>query len=630
MSLLSPLFLIGGLAAAVPILLHLLKRHPDAAVMFSAVRLLRDAPVEQASRRHLRELLLLALRVAALLCCAVAFARPYFAAPAGEGGAALAVALDTSFSMSGRGRFERARAMAVDAIDRAEPGTAIAVVAFNDTAEVVSGLSTDRALARAAVAGLRPTAGGTRYRAVLSTAAELLRGRTGALVVVTDLQSRGWEASDRAVWPASLDIRVADIGPPTDNLAITAALATADRIVSTVRNFSEKDVDARLHLDVGGTADMQRGMPAGDLRVRVSAGQSAQVGFPRPQGRWAVVRVADGEGAEADNNRYVLLEGVSQPRVLVVTASGELSHEAFYVEQALTASAAGKPAAYAVVGAAASTLGGWDEAKLEAHAAIVLMSTRGLDHRGRERLAAYLRRGGGALVAAGPDVDSDVLAELIGAGRVTLVPPTVGGASAPQTLAPGDFRHPVLQGFSGQASLSLAVFRRVSEMRVAGCATLARFTGGQPALVECETGQGRALLFGADLDGRGNNFPRQATFLPLLHEAVRYLAGDRKALDVLVAHAPSGVPPVPGVAPLNPAEQGGPLVAVNIDPSESEPARMTTQRFQQSVERVDTAAPAAAVTLATEREAQQHLWQYLLVAMLVLLLVESVVSMRTA
>ena len=64
MSFLSPLFLLGALAAAVPIVLHLLKREPDARVRFSAVRLLRNAPVEHASRRHLRELLLLALRVA--------------------------------------------------------------------------------------------------------------------------------------------------------------------------------------------------------------------------------------------------------------------------------------------------------------------------------------------------------------------------------------------------------------------------------------------------------------------------------------------------------------------------------------------------------------------------------------
>ena len=58
--------LAGAAAAAVPIVLHLLKREPEARVKFAAVKLLKQAPVEHTDRRHLRELLLLALRVAAL------------------------------------------------------------------------------------------------------------------------------------------------------------------------------------------------------------------------------------------------------------------------------------------------------------------------------------------------------------------------------------------------------------------------------------------------------------------------------------------------------------------------------------------------------------------------------------
>jgi hypothetical protein len=77
MSFLAPLFLIGAAAAAVPIVLHLLRREPEARVKFAAVRMLRPAPIETADRRRLRELLLLALRVAALALLALAFARPF-------------------------------------------------------------------------------------------------------------------------------------------------------------------------------------------------------------------------------------------------------------------------------------------------------------------------------------------------------------------------------------------------------------------------------------------------------------------------------------------------------------------------------------------------------------------------
>src|ERR1051325_2689828 len=101
LSFLSPLFLAGIAAAALPVLLHLLKREPEPRVKFAAVKLLRRAPVEYTEKRHLRELLLLALRIAALALLALAFARPFFASGvARDASAVTIVALDTSYSMS--------------------------------------------------------------------------------------------------------------------------------------------------------------------------------------------------------------------------------------------------------------------------------------------------------------------------------------------------------------------------------------------------------------------------------------------------------------------------------------------------------------------------------------------------
>src|SRR4051812_36852857 len=123
LTFLSPVFLLGAAAAAVPVILHLLKREPEARVKFAAVRLLKRAPVEHTARHRLRELLLLALRVATLVLLAVAFARPFFAT---AGGATVSgvriVALDTSYSLSAPGRFERARQLAKEAVARASGG----------------------------------------------------------------------------------------------------------------------------------------------------------------------------------------------------------------------------------------------------------------------------------------------------------------------------------------------------------------------------------------------------------------------------------------------------------------------------------------------------------------------------
>src|SRR5262249_21151876 len=111
-SFLSPLFLAGAAAAAIPIVIHLLKRNPESVVKFAPVDLLRQAPVEDTERRHLRELLLLALRIAALVLLATAFARPFFTSSSASGAAGLSVvALDTSLSLSAPGQFDRAKTL---------------------------------------------------------------------------------------------------------------------------------------------------------------------------------------------------------------------------------------------------------------------------------------------------------------------------------------------------------------------------------------------------------------------------------------------------------------------------------------------------------------------------------------
>jgi hypothetical protein len=152
---LSPLFLIGLAAAAVPIVIHLFRRQADPIVPFAPVRFLRRAPVEQARRRRLREWLLLALRTLALVLLAVSFARPYLVnTRAAHSGPATVIAMDTSYSVSAPQQVERARALAGRALDEAPAGRAVALVTFDERASVVVTPTLDRAAVRACRRGL--------------------------------------------------------------------------------------------------------------------------------------------------------------------------------------------------------------------------------------------------------------------------------------------------------------------------------------------------------------------------------------------------------------------------------------------------------------------------------------------
>lgn len=633
MAFLSPLFLLGALAAAVPIVLHLLKREPEARVLFPAVRLLTHAPVEHSSRRRLRELLLLALRVAALLALAFAFARPFLTSGLATSGATTVVALDTSLSMSAPGQFEKARQFAKQAIAEASGGSLVAVVTFADGAQVASAPSGDRATATSAIDRAEAGAGGTRYRSAINAAVDLLRGRPGTIVVVTDLQETGWDVGDQASVPDGVEVKVADVGAPPPNLAVTSAQVAGDRIVASVRSTSPTPVTARLRLNVhDGTASGSASRVASETTLPVGAGQTVSVAFQAPKGQWASVSVDDESGAAADNARFVILDTASRPSILVVGTAGDLNREAFYLEQALVAAGA-DGRAYAVEGAAAGELATWDQAKLDAHTAVVLLSTRALEHHGRELLTAYLRAGGGMIVAAGPDVDGEVLQEVLAGPRLAIVNPGVAapGSRVARTWGPSDVRHPVVRAFgSSQGALGLVQFQRVSTLRTEECPVLARFTTGEPALVDCQSGEGHTLVLASDLDNRGNDFPLHATFVPFLHESVRYLMGGAdRAAEYLVAQVPQGIPAVPGVATA-PGGRTSKLVAINVDPAETDPGRLTADEFAGAVTSLGSGAQAGARLQAQETEERQHIWQYVLAIMLVMMAVESWVAARAA
>src|SRR4051812_5356418 len=156
MNFLTPLYLLGAALVALPIVLHLLRRDVAPPVPFTAVSLLRKTPVDRSRRHRLRDLILLAARIGALLLLAASFARPYVAGAPGTTRTTI-VAIDRSFSMAAPSRFERARALARTAIDEA-PGDRVGVIAFDDRADVVArpGPAGD---ARAALAAPPPRGG---------------------------------------------------------------------------------------------------------------------------------------------------------------------------------------------------------------------------------------------------------------------------------------------------------------------------------------------------------------------------------------------------------------------------------------------------------------------------------------
>ena len=117
------------------------------------------------------------------------------------------------------------------------------------------------------------------------------------------------------------------------------------------------------------------------------------------------------------------------------------------------------------------------------------------------------------LIAASPDIDGSIVGDVVGAGS-TLSIVTANGSTrpGPRALAPTDVRHPVFQPFAGNAAtLGYVTFQNLARVGGSACQTLARFTTGDTAFVECPSGDGRALVLASDLNNRWNDFPLHAT-----------------------------------------------------------------------------------------------------------------------
>ena len=603
MSFLFPAFLAGALAIAIPIVLHFVRRHAAPPLAFSDLRFLRGAQAATVRRRRLRDWLLLALRVAALLLLAAAFARPYLDG-AGVSRPLTVVALDRSFSMAFPGMFERARAAARAAVDAVPAGERVAVLAFDDAVQVAAPPETGRAGARAAIDAVEPGYGATRYAPLFEAAADLIGAAGGRIVVVTDLQRNGWNGGAGAPAPAGVDVAVRVIEPPASgNLALAALEVAPSGAVAVV-------VNAGRDGHAGAVTLIADGAPLQTVALELPPGATDVVfdaALPAAGVLEAVVE--DPGGISADDRRYHLLGAGDQPRIVLVGSPAE----AFYVDRALRA-------AGGLFDVRRLSPDAVDALAIDGAAAVWLLGTAGLDRAARGALAALVAAGGGLLVAAGPGLEPALVTDVLGPGA------SMGAADVPAGgsigWAPGDERHPIWRPLAANpAGLGTVRFARRTAVELPGARVLAAFADGAPALLERAPAAGRLLLLASDLGNAWNDFPRRPAFVPFVHETTRYLAARQaRPGNAVVGAAPPDVAPRPGVA-VDPAT--GRTIVLNVDPAESDPARLSEAAFRARIAAGAGPAAAAAATDAAAREAAQGLWWYAILAAAVLLVGES-------
>jgi hypothetical protein len=568
-SFLNIAFLAGIAAAAIPVLIHLFSRRRIERIPFSSLQFLEEIARRRVRRMRLTQWIILALRVLALALLALALGRPAvrgdFAFGRGQGQSAVAVVLDRSYSMRAEGetdtRWKAAVDRASEAVEALQAEDTIYLMGVDPT-ETAPEPYHGRAGALEGLRALDAGYGTTDLPGAVRRAGAVLAGATGLnkeLFVISDFQRSGL-GGEAARTAADL---MSDLPPEVRVYLVPVAEKPLPNTALTDARLEGGALDRRVHVETFRFADSA----ADEVSVTVEAGEEilgeGVVNVLAGSGEIAAIPLARAPGEEeevrarlsrdhlaADDVRYIPTAGASGVTTWIVQDPAKPSP---YVPLALAPQENAGP--FLTFRAGPTDLVAADLTPVRL---LILDNVNTLPREAVERLREWRAAGGAVFISLGDRVDLRYYNEVllpalfpgVSLGNLLGTDEATGRSWSLSPRAPG---HHTFTGFEAAVAQPVtgAQFWNIVEVKTSpGMRTLAEFGPGLPALVQ---GEG-SLLFASSLDGRWNNFPTHAAFVPLLHQALDAVLSEGSDERVLVgspivgvvdpAAVPSGSAPV--------------------------------------------------------------------------------------
>jgi hypothetical protein len=670
MAFLNPIFLLGALAATLPVLVHLVRRTRAARLQFPSLMFLRRIEQKTIRKRRLRNLLLLALRCAALLLLALAFARPYFsgasAASAASNLSSSVILVDASYSMRYGDVFSRARQAARNVINEAPSSEQFAVVQFSRAYDVLVPMKPSRDEALAAVAQMQPGLGATDYLQAVQAAISLLKeaGGTKRIHLISDFQDAGWNRNAPPVkLPADIKLNPIDVSDARpSNLAVLDVKAEpvvyqqkyAGKLVARVANFGAEAIS-------NATVDFKlNDLTVERRQLKLDSNEQGVIefsGFNVPDGANRASVEITGDAFTLDDKSYFTIRREDQGKVLVIDTASRGRSESFFLQQSL---AAGENNQYVLT---TKTAGTTSPAELEAYRVVIVNDAGGISDALAAAIKAFAERGGGVILAAGRHTDAGEFNRAF-AG---LAPAQIGEIVQSRSYAlmsqlKSD--HPIFAPFQrGGRLASTRVYGYHRATANDGATTIAALDDGNPVIVDGLAGRGKVLLIATTLDTAWNDLPLTPMFLPLARQMLEYLGGRELPAAYTIGQVIAAPPDTDGSLPaidnpaggrLNDARQNptgelafdateigyyklryrnrNEFAAVNLDTKESDFAKLNMDDFVASLNREpsdrDVPPTQSPRMTAEEIEARQRLWLPLLLLSLALFIAEAALARR--
>jgi hypothetical protein len=685
MSFLAPLFLLGALAIAGPVIFHLIRRTTREITPFSSLMFLKPTPPRVTRKSRLENLGLLALRCLIIALLAVGFARPFLqhiatsAPPPPGAGTRTVLLVDTSASMRRTKVWESAREKVRELLRKAIPADEIAVLLFDRTARTLVSFDEWKMMTldeRAAVVEQRlgaisPAWAGTHLDEALIRAAELLEQPAGEavlpreIVVISDMQEgtrltglQGYE------WPHGLGVSLEPLsGTDTDNAGVQWVSEADDtgkpgedlplRVRVTVTPLSKREqFQLRWATDATPT-----GNESNALDVYVPAGQTRIVRPPHQPSNHAAPLLLTGDSADFDNALFVLPPQTARVPVLFLGVDSEDDPRSslYYLRRAFPETR--RQSIEIVVHRTDQPV-----PLFQLQQAQLLIVGDGATEAALNSARQFAREGRIVVAPLSSAGNAQNVSRLLGLPQI---PASEASVKEYALFAQIDFQHPLFAPFadprfSDFTKIHFWKYRRLDVSALVGAHVVARFDSGDPAIVQTPLGKGSVVVFTSSWRPSDSQFVLSSKFVPMLHalleestnlpaQKAQYFIGDEVLLP-------------PGPQPFTVRKPDGTQVAaeagskfkgtdqrgiynvapgtlrfvVNLAPEESRTAPLPIERFTalgvpvRKIANVPVAHSPEheARARGADLERRQKLWRWLIAAALGVVLLETLVARR--
>lgn len=516
MHFLYPAFLFALLTLAIPVIIHLFNFRRYKKVYFSNVQFLKEVQEQQASNRNLKERLILASRLLALLFLVLAFARPYIPG-ANEVNAGkqqvVSIFVDNSYSMQ---TLNREGTLLDEAKQKAKQ--IAASYNINDRFQL---LTQDfegkhqRLLNRTefndAVDAEKISPQSREINQIIERQKSLLNMQPGAVehsYIISDFQKN--IQGSTAVQDAGFQVNLVQLKANSlPNVAVDSVwMLTAthrpnesERMVVRLRNYADKAAEKiPLKLLING---VQKAI--GSFTVNARSAQTDTLSFSGLQGGWQRAEIQLQDNPVTFDNKFYFTFNVTQKLPVLLINGGQANK---YLSAVFASDAFFAPKQVPD--------GNVDYAGLNAYPIIVLSDIKTISAGLAQQLKIYVNKGGTLMVF--PSADAD-----INSYKALLQPV---GAPSPEKLVTEDtkvsainLQSPVFKSIfettpqnpdlpTVKKYYTLSTGNRSSEY-------LMRLQNGQPLWQGSSFGRGKVYVGAVALDEGFSNLPVHALFVPV-------------------------------------------------------------------------------------------------------------------